>query len=351
MTGRPIPDQLAFEEPTMVLKRQKKDTPFTPATPLTPPATPPATPPTSNPFEEAVIIATPSTPLVCPKAPSKTPLRSPARTQYTDMSSKPLVTKISINEKAINSSGGGGIDPNFHGVHFLTQRKRAKSSSTHFQYLVKLGEGCFGEVWKAKSFLDDHLYAMELCEKGSLKDKLNQTDGAIDETLLWNYIADISRGLEHVHSNGIIHLDIKPENLLFSNEGSLKICDFGVSVTNGDTEGDQIYMAPELLDENYTQSADIFSFGITIYECITGYQLPSQGQWWRNLREGNIPFPQNISISNDLKDLISSMMSSDPLKRINILGILNLPKVKEILEIKKKSEQPNPRLRLQRKLF
>eukprot|EP01133_Synstelium_polycarpum_P013852 gene13852-16336_t len=343
MTGRPKPDPLAFEEPVMVLKKHKKDN-----SPVQVPDTPPA--------EYTFIPESPSTPLVCPKAPSKTPLRSP----------------------------NGNNNNNNNGVHFLTQRKRTKSSSTHFIYLQKLGEGCFGEVWKAKHVLDDHLYAvkkskkpiwethershqlqeiekgmklgyhpniatvmaaweegghlyiqMELCERGNLKDALNAQEGGIEEAMLWQHITDISLGLEHVHANGIIHLDIKPENLLFGNDSTLKICDFGVSVTNGDTEGDQVYMAPELLDENYTQAADIFSFGITIYECVTNYVMPAQGQWWRNLRSGNIPFPEDIHISNELKQLITAMMNPDPTQRIDIKGILEIERVKEIVALKK----------------
>eukprot|EP01132_Coremiostelium_polycephalum_P007794 gene7794-9593_t len=438
---RPIPDPSAFEEPVLILKKQKKDHNPTPTSPKTP-----------------------STPKICPKAPSKTPHRSPPQHHQ-------------------NSNGNGNE------IHFLTQRKRTKSCSTHFEYLMKLGEGCFGDVWKARSLLDDRLYAikkskkpiwetsertqqleeiekgiklgshpniatvmaaweegghlyiqMELCEKGNLKDILlkqseqdasivpnispssltipgvpaymtmsrsvsaliiessqilpqtnnnsqnqnttiesqnsnnsqNQnisttttttnptilrssgstislSEGVDLETQIWRYIADIALGLSHIHSNGIVHLDIKPENLLVANDGSLKICDFGVS-DNGDNEGDQVYMAPELLDEIQSPAADIFSFGITIYEIATGYILPSQGQWWRNLREGNIPFPEdsNTSLSQTLKDLIISMMNPDHSKRPSIQNILESEKLKDILA-SRNLNQSNSKLR--RKLF
>ncbi|GAM25141.1 hypothetical protein SAMD00019534_083160 [Acytostelium subglobosum LB1] len=407
-----MPDQMAFEEPVMALKKQKRE-----CSPPSPMRTPPRE------IDISYFQTSPSTPLVCPKAPTKTPLRSPINTKGTfpvNQQLPPPTTTATINNNNNNNNiittftastnsrpdGSGAAataadSSNFHGIHFLTQRKRAKSSSTHFEYLAKLGEGCFGEVWKARSVLNDHFYAikkskkpiwetnershhlqeiekgmrlgthsnivsviaaweegghlyiqMELCEHGNLKSKLTQCDGAgIDEQLLWTYIADISRGLEHVHSNGIIHLDIKPENLLFSNDGSLKICDFGVSVANGDTEGDQVYMAPELLDDVHTQAADIFSFGITIYECITNYELPTQGQWWRNLREGRIPFPDHLTISHELKSLITSMMDPDPLNRVSITRILEIPRVREIVEFKKKQEQPLTKFKLQRRLF
>ncbi|EGG20191.1 putative protein tyrosine kinase [Cavenderia fasciculata] len=320
------------------------------------------------------ISITPSKSMQCPKAPTKTPLRSPAN-------------KAEKYDFTINSNGDT-VNP----VHFLTQRKRTKSSSSHFVYIQKLGEGCFGEVWKAKSLIDDCMYAIkkskrpiwetktrneqlqeiekgmvlghhpnisiikaaweegahlyiqqELCEKGSLKDELNRrVDKAIDEETLWRYIADIARGLEHIHNHNIIHLDIKPENLLFSND------DFGVSTTNGDTEGDKVYMALELLDDQVSTAADVFSFGITILEAATNYDLPQGGQWWRNLREGQVPFPDDCEVSPTLRNLIVSMMETNPASRITIKQILELDKVKEIVEAKKKIEQPR---RLQRKLF
>ncbi|KAN0028007.1 hypothetical protein ACTFIV_009834 [Dictyostelium citrinum] len=351
---RPLPDQSAFEDKSELVSKKQK-----------------------NEDENGVNGSpeTPRTPKVCPKTPTKTPLRTPTKNQA--------------------------------GVQFLTQKKRTKSCSSHFEYINQIGEGSFAKVYKARSFVDGRLYAvkkskkpiwetsernqhiqeiengmklghhnniaqvmcaweegghifiqMELCERGNLKDALNlavQEEGGLGklpEYMIWQYLCDIANGLSHVHDKGIMHLDIKPENLLFSNDGVLKIGDFGVcSTTTGgdDSEGDQVYMAPELLNDIHTPAADIFSLGITLYEMATNYNLPQKGQWWRNLREGKIPFPENDdSISQDLKDLIILMMNPDHTKRITIQSLLKYEKLQSVITLKRST---STLYRLQRKLF
>ena len=69
---------------------------------------------------------------------------------------------------------------------------------------------------------------MEYSENGSLRNLLDKTDGKIiDEYTIWNYLFQICKGLKHLHDNAIIHRDIKPDNILFTKDGTLKITDFG----------------------------------------------------------------------------------------------------------------------------
>jgi len=82
--------------------------------------------------------------------------------------------------------------------------------------------------------------------------------------------------LKYIHSNGIIHKDIKPENLIFDKQGMLKIADFGISwpwwVENStETSGTACYMAPEILaGKNHAFEIDFYSLGVLMYECIMG---------------------------------------------------------------------------------
>ncbi|XP_028425329.1 proto-oncogene serine/threonine-protein kinase mos [Perca flavescens] len=100
------------------------------------------------------------------------------------------------------------------------------------------------------------------------------------------YSADIARGLRFLHSHSVVHLDIKPANVLVSSEDVCKICDFGCSVKldHGCEEsaisphvshvgGTYTHRAPELLKgEGLSPKADIFSFGITWWQLITREQ-------------------------------------------------------------------------------
>lgn len=93
-----------------------------------------------------------------------------------------------------------------------------------------------------------------------------------DEPTAWGYLCDLLSALEHLHSRGFVHLDLKPANVLVTSSGRLKLGDFGLLLelnhTTGDAaegnvkddmqEGDPRYMAPELLREEYGPAADVF---------------------------------------------------------------------------------------------
>jgi serine/threonine protein kinase len=85
----------------------------------------------------------------------------------------------------------------------------------------------------------------------------------------------ISRGINYLHNNNIIHCDIKPSNILLFGDKIIKICDFGVSKNSNTTNhktlvGTPYYMAPEMFNEKgYNNSIDFWSLGVIIYELLT----------------------------------------------------------------------------------
>ena len=170
---------------------------------------------------------------------------------------------------------------------------------------------------------------MELCAGGTLRHVMNahgevmRTAG--NEDRVWEIILQITRGLAHIHSYQVLHCDLKPENILVSQDGAYKIGDLGLatSLTQWDEqEGDARYLSRDLLDAHPSCAADIFSFGVMIYEIATGEVLPGHGPRWDFLRSGTVP--PLTSCSRHLSGLITLTMSAVPASRPDAQAIMNM---------------------------
>ena len=125
----------------------------------------------------------------------------------------------------------------------------------------------------------------EYIERGTLKSRLSGGPLTIPEVM--DSAIQIGEGLAHAHSHGIIHRDIKSENVMLTGESRLKITDFGLAklqhtaglTKTGATVGTAAYMSPEQARGDVVDHrTDIFSFGIVLYEMVTG-QLPFKGEF------------------------------------------------------------------------
>lgn len=125
---------------------------------------------------------------------------------------------------------------------------------------------------------DDHAYiAMEYLAAGSLADRLN---GALSPDLAFDYLHQIGSALEAVHRRGVLHRDLKPANIMFREDGTLALIDFGlakqVKLTAALTGAGQIfgtpyYMSPEQGHAEPTDArSDLYSLGCILYEMLTG---------------------------------------------------------------------------------
>ncbi|KAG0582788.1 hypothetical protein KC19_3G085800 [Ceratodon purpureus] len=161
---------------------------------------------------------------------------------------------------------------------------------------------------------DSHFYIqMELCEAGNLRTLLDSLKQPLDEHQVWEYIEDVASGLSHIHKHGVLHLDIKPDNIFIDGQGNLKIGDFGLAVPCklwDWEEGDGGYLAPELLqEEDPSPKADIYSFGAMAFEWVTGVQLP-------RTRAAGEDIPRMPSWRSEaLCSLVHAMLNPDPIKR------------------------------------
>ena len=126
---------------------------------------------------------------------------------------------------------------------------------------------------------------MELLAGGSLYDMVRHFKHGLSDVVARRYGSDVLRGLSYLHHHGIVHADVKPQNMLLATDGGCRVSDFGSSVTKssglvecaGDVcqlRGTPPYMSPEVArGEPPTMKSDVWSFGLSLYEVLTG-QLP-----------------------------------------------------------------------------
>lgn len=124
---------------------------------------------------------------------------------------------------------------------------------------------------------------MELIDGITLKQYMERR-GKMDWRESLHFITQIMRGLSHAHSRGIIHRDIKPQNIMVLRDGSVKVADFGIACLSGagqtltqEALGSVHYISPEQARGDRTDArSDIYSAGVVLYEMLTG-RLPFEG--------------------------------------------------------------------------
>ena len=122
-----------------------------------------------------------------------------------------------------------------------------------------------------------HYIVMELVEGITLK-KFIERKGKLELKEAVGIAIQIAQGMEAAHANHIIHRDIKPQNIIISKEGKVKVTDFGIAkaatsntIAAGQAVGSVHYISPEQARGGYSdEKSDIYSLGVTLYEMISG---------------------------------------------------------------------------------
>jgi len=348
--GRPLPDQSAFDRSTGAAKYEQSASPMCPATPM-------RTPTWSHDSERKNLER-----MAMGSSEDYSGLLMPALLRQNSLQSSKLLLSV---------SGEGMMGTNDDAAQAVDFRRDFVDEGL-------LGSGTFADVYRVRARATDEIFAVkkskrqfrsrkdrewllhevksmqrvssepseyvvhlvrawqengyfyvqvELAERGTLKDLLTDLTlrgQSVPHNTIWHILYDVCQGLHHVHKAGMVHLDVKPANLLVTHAGLVKIGDFGMAAVIGQgedgREGDTRYMAPELLESSDRQPpADMFSLGLTLYElCLPpaplvqsthdshnglnmnkfgmqnapnpliqiGSGLPFEGPMWHVLREG-----------------------------------------------------------------
>ncbi|CAI9754855.1 unnamed protein product [Fraxinus pennsylvanica] len=192
---------------------------------------------------------------------------------------------------------------------------------------------------------------MEYVRYGTLVDVIHKCGGWLDESMISHYTRQIVRGLEYLHSTGIVHCDIKGRNILIGEDGP-KISDFGcakriknpVEGVRDDREasigGTPAFMAPEVArGEEQGFPADIWALGCTIIEMATGgspwpnHIHPSSLLYRIALSEELPEFP--AFLTDKAKDFLSKCLRRDPIERWTAKQLVKHPFLEELSNVRK----------------
>jgi eukaryotic-like serine/threonine-protein kinase len=258
------------------------------------------------------------------------------------------------------------------------EKVRVERTFDHFVLLETLGIGGMGTVYKARDTLLDRLVAlkllrkdlgtgvdhasqlrqearqaaavnhpnvvqvfssgtdheqfylvMELIEHGSLDDLIEQKRRLSEEQVLEAGI-QVAKGLRAAHAKGLIHQDVKPANVLFADEHTAKISDFGLagvaaqdSETRHEIWATPYYVAPERLsNESQDFRSDIYSLGATLFHAVAG-KAPIQGETnsaaeLRNLKSRPLDLRKVApEVSAKTAQVLNRMIESDPARRFS----------------------------------
>ena len=203
-------------------------------------------------------------------------------------------------------------------------RRRFRDES---RAVAQLSHANIVSVYDVSTSGETEYIVMELIDGITLKQYMERR-GRMDWRESLHFISQIMRGLSHAHSRGIIHRDIKPQNIMVLRDGSVKVADFGIACLANASQtltqealGSVHYISPEQArGDRIDARSDIYSAGVVLYEMLTG-RLPFEGDSAVSVaiqHLSSVPLaPRDIDpdIPEPLELICMKAMNSDPDKR------------------------------------
>ncbi|KAF9911765.1 hypothetical protein EC991_002493 [Linnemannia zychae] len=180
---------------------------------------------------------------------------------------------------------------------------------------------------------DEYMYmCMDLMMGGDLRFHMNRRAFGEDVVRFW--IAEICSAVNHLHSLGIVHRDIKPDNVLLDEKGHAHLTDFNIGCKLTPEKpiltsqsGTVAYMAPEVFKgTGYGTSVDWWAVGIVFYECIYNkrpFQTENIPELRRAIMNQTIEYPPQKGVSQDCVEVIQGFLTRDPNERLGTRGGMN----------------------------
>ena len=177
------------------------------------------------------------------------------------------------------------------------------------------------------------LIIMEYISGGNLQNFVKKRRKLCEKTAKILY-RQLIQGIRYIHSKGIVHRDIKLENILLDLNNIVKICDFGVGKLTKkgqklfDQCGTPVYMAPEIVKGDGYEGfpVDVWSSGVALYIMLSG-NIPFNRDKNHNLQSAimNLPYKKIEGVSDNANDLLKNILEKDPKKRFTPDQILEHP--------------------------
>ena len=250
----------------------------------------------------------------------------------------------------------------------------------NYQVLHLIGEGCFGKVFKGRRKFTGQAVALKFISTRGKSEKdlknlrqemailktLNheniillldafetssdfvvvteyahgelfevfQDDRQLPESEVQKIAKQLVQALYYLHSNRVIHRDMKPQNILIGSNNVIKLCDFGFArsmsnqtVVLNSVKGTPLYMAPELVQEKpYNHTADIWSLGVILYELFVGkppFYTNSLYSLINLIINDSVKYPD--SMSSDFKSFLQGLLQKNPTQRLSWPSLLHHP--------------------------